>query len=519
MEERVGWRRAVAVWVGLGSLIVMVVVVNASTTAPQQANPLYKRQLSGPAKFGAYPDLATGEGGLVVAVWTQGPGTHLARHFGPVKLGWISDSAAAWDTMTVDVGPANAVAVAVAGSTAHIAWVHHSDLPKDVYYTSCDLSQASPACASKELVAEGGAGGIVSQVSQVDLALDQSGTAHIIWAEGDNRGIYHSYKTVGQNWASKTFVDTSEGISDFPAIAVNHFDGEDYAHVVWAQQLGDISPYHVAKYNRWDGVQWMVDPSQLAGEQDYPARNLSIAADDYGNVYVVWDLLVDYDEYKREYVIGQAHSDDNGNRLSWPFLPRTYPGGDARGSSGAVIFKSGEEATSPEPETGEYAHFLRPHISLAASGTLTVPVPVLAWHAQVLLDKGDEPELAQLVAQPAHKVFWTYATKPGSDAFGDLFWASDGVITTTDYITLSLNFCGDLEMNTNSATPHLAIAGDLNNVKDGGVTGGEDHLHAVYHEEIDDGIWGVFYSSNVTVNCLRVYLPLVLQNYGGIEGK
>ncbi|MCP4539882.1 MAG: hypothetical protein GY832_22310, partial [Chloroflexi bacterium] len=178
MEKRVGRWRAVAAWVGLGLLAVMVVVVSASTTAPQQANPRYKRQLSGPAKFGAYPDLAAGEGGLVVAVWTQGPGTHLARHFGPVKLGWISDSTAGWETITLDAGPANDVAVAVVGSTAYIAWVHHSDLPKDVYYVSCDLSQVSPSCASKEQVAEGGAGGTVSQVSQVDLALDQNGTVH-----------------------------------------------------------------------------------------------------------------------------------------------------------------------------------------------------------------------------------------------------------------------------------------------------------------------------------------------------
>ncbi|MCP4539939.1 MAG: hypothetical protein GY832_22595, partial [Chloroflexi bacterium] len=188
----------------------------------------------------------------------------------------------------------------------------------------CDLSQVSPLCASKELVAEGGAGGTVSQVSQVDLALDQNGTVHMIWAEGDERGIYYSYKTVGQNWASKIFIETSEGISDFPTIAVNHFDGENYAHVVWAQQLGDTSPYHVAKYSRWDGAQWMNDSFQLGGWPDYPARNLSIAADDYGNVYVVWDLLVDYSEYKREYVIGQRHSYDNGNFGSWRDA-RTYP--------------------------------------------------------------------------------------------------------------------------------------------------------------------------------------------------
>jgi hypothetical protein len=345
------------------------------------------------------------------------------------------------------------------------------------------------------------------------MALDQSGTIHVVWAEGgDLRGLYYSSKSSGQNWTSKGLVwdggkFTSEGVADFTAMAVNHIGDDDYVHLVWAQEIATLdSTYHIAKYCRRDviGGFWgecAVLADIVAGNDYYSARNLSIAADGKGNVYAVWDLLVDHNPSKREYVIGYRHSPNNG--LSWRAIG-TYPKGNDIGFQ-AETFRSGEDASDPPLATGEYAHFMRPRISLATSGTLTTPVPVLAWHAQIL-SRDSPPELAQLGDDPVHKVFWTYATEPGSDNFGSPFWASD-------YITLSTDFCGELEMNVNSATVNLAIVGDLNNVKDGGQPVGPDRLHAVFHEEIGEGVWGVYYTGNVTVSCFRVYLPLVFQRY------
>jgi hypothetical protein len=514
MAKRMGRWWIVVALAGLG-LVAAVVVVSSASTATPQANQFYKRLLSEEG-FAAYPDIATGENGLVVAAWSEGPGLSIGKHYGPVVLGWISNNVETWETATVDLGPANDVALAVTDSTAHVAWIQHDEtLPKEVYYISCNLAQATPSCAPKELIAEGGEIGAPSKASQVDLALGQNGTIHVVWAEGDNRGIYYNNKPAAASWATKGRVEISQNTySDYPVITTNRYGGEDYVHVAWAEQKGELPPYyHVANYCQWDVVQGLTGATcqdDFAGEENYPARNLSIAADGNGNIYVVWDVLVDAD-YKREYAIGYKHSFDNGRAGSWR-ATRTYREGNDRGFQ-AETFQSGEEATVPEPETGEYAHFLRPQISLAASGTVTVPV--LAWHAQVSPGGNGEPELARQSGSPVHKVFWTYATEPASDNFGYMYWANDGVITTTDYITLSVNFCGEMEMDVNSSTARLAIVGDLNNVKDGGDPGGADHLHAIFHEEIGDMVWGVYYVSNITVDCIKVYLPPVVKNYTG----
>jgi hypothetical protein len=360
---------------------------------------------------------------------------------------------------------------------------------------------------------------VTSKVSQVHAVLDQDGTLHVVWSEGDQRGLYYSSKSTGEGWTDKSLVDDGDGfttegtVSDFPAMAVNRVGDKDYVHLVWAEERADLdSTYHIAKYCQREAVggSWdycIVLYDEVANNIYYTARNLSIAADGQGNVYVVWDTLVDYDS-RREYVIGYRHSPSNG--LSWRDIV-TYPQGSSIGGPPAEKFRSGEDASSPAPTTGEYTHFLRPRISLATSGTLTTPVPVLVWHAQIV-PRSSAPERAQSSDEPVHKIFWTYASEPGSSSFGSLFWASDP-------ITLSVNFCGELELNVNSATADLAIVGDLNNVIQGGQATGPDRLHAVFHEEIGKEVWGVYYTGYVTTSCLRVYLPLALQSHVGGGGR
>jgi hypothetical protein len=113
--------------------------------------------------------------------------------------------------------------------------------------------------------------------------------------------------------------------------------------------------------------------------------------------------------------------------------------------------------------------------------------------------------LAQVTTDWAYKVFWDYARQPGSDTEGRLIWAKD-------VFTLSTEFCGDVVWSVDSATGRVAIVGDLNGAKDGSGGGGGDYLHVLYHEQIDDKRWGVFYNSNEPVACFRVYLPELPNN-------
>jgi hypothetical protein len=140
---------------------------------------------------------------------------------------------------------------------------------------------------------------------------------------------------------------------------------------------------------------------------------------------------------------------------------------------------------------------------------------VLAWHARASTG-GGSPELAQVSAENAFKVHWTYARQPGSYAKGAnddgyMFWAQD-------YFTVSTDLCGVVDMNVDSATGSLAVVGDLNDVKDGSGPGVSSYLHAIYHEEIGAGTWGVIYNNNVRVACQRIYLPIIMRNASGTGG-
>ena len=135
---------------------------------------------------------------------------------------------------------------------------------------------------------------------------------------------------------------------------------------------------------------------------------------------------------------------------------------------------------------------MRPHVSLAVSGTEMVPV--LAWHRQIETGGVIGPGLAQAVADNPYKVLWTYATHPGSIEStgaedGTMFWATEG--TRPYSMTLSKDRCDNVDLRVNSSSARLAIVGDLLEAR-----GGESpsaHVHTVYHEETGGDFWGVFF--------------------------
>ncbi len=245
-------------------------------------------------------------------------------------------------------------------------------------------------------------------------------------------------------------------------------------------------------------------PQERIPIEGYLARNPSIAADSDGNVYAVWDIISDDDGgSRRQYAIGYKHGVGSGE--DWQFA-HTYPHGNPQGnlSSGTTVFRSGELG---DPWV-EYVHFLRPHVSLAVSGTATVPV--LTWHAQTSSTGGEEG-LAQAVDSDPHKVYWTHATRPGSferasDDEGYMYW-------TNEFRAISTDLCGDVNIHLDSATGRLALVGDLNEILTG--ESPDDYLHAVYHEETGNGFWGAIYNSSRHKSCLDVHMPVLFRNRMG----
>jgi hypothetical protein len=330
---------SVAAVLGLG--LVAAVVVSAATAAPQAYN-FRRKQLSAPANFAAYPDAAAGDNGLLVAVWTEGdPESGGKKHVGPLKLGWVSDSSDGWQTMTVDPGDVYDVAVAVSGSTVHLAWSREKTV---IRYTSCN----PPTCGSLEPAAAG------EDALQVDIAVDGNGTPYIVWVENvqDTKKVYYTRKEGPTSWRAKDVIRNGVGTpvsddSEGPAIAF----ANNFLHVVWTKWENVENTNSEVRYCRWDvvGGSWsctipLADWDDIS-YPNYLARNLSVAADIAGNVYVVWDIVSADDtgtEYK--YAIGYKHSGDNG--ASWQD-DHTYPAGSDFGShsSDAAVFESGDASS------------------------------------------------------------------------------------------------------------------------------------------------------------------------------
>jgi hypothetical protein len=119
------------------------------------------------------------------------------------------------------------------------------------------------------------------------------------------------------------------------------------------------------------------------------------------------------------------------------------------------------------------------------------------------------------MTQSAHEVYWTYATQPGSDDEGYLYWR---LTEDVDYFTLPTACCGEAGTEVDSGGARVIIEGDLHGILND--LGTSDYLHSVFHQETDAEYWGVFYTSRRSVfTSFDVYMPLVLRrSTRGTEG-
>jgi hypothetical protein len=499
MKGRMGRRWPVPILVGVG-LIMVVMVVSASTATPGAVDFRWKR-LSTTGWFGAYPEIETGDNGLVVAVWTEGP-DDIEKHNGPLKLAWTSDARTSWTTVTLDSEKTYDAAVAVSGSTVHVIWSR----PKNfVRYTTCTYTPSPVGfdCNPSDFVAATG-----DEALQVDIVVDGGGKPHAAWVETFDEGnkIYYSRKT-GTVWSVKTVV-TNSSDSEGPALAY----ANGFIHMAWTEWLELVHTDSQVRYCRRGASDdaWSQCRALASWEtEDFRARNLSTTADEAGHVYVVWDMLSIEDKNpvtgqwsKRNFAIGYRHNDNDGALDDWKDV-RTYPRGNewASSLSDVTIFESGEGQSLKE-----YVHYVRPHVSLAMSGTNNY-VPVLSWHSQVSTGGEEEMAPAAVLQSPPYQVFWTYATEPGSYLLssgndGYMYWASD-------VYTLSLDFCGEVQLFRDSATARLAAVGDLKEILAGESPG--NHLHAVYHEETNGEFWGTLYNNTQERSCFGANLPVLMR--------
>jgi hypothetical protein len=417
----------------------------------------------------AYPELAVSPDRNYLAVtWVEGY-EEKSGSKGHVYLRIASESGGWGAPIEVYHGDADAcaydrAAVAITGTTAHIAYVVFADCTNGqntrVYYTTCSLTDGT--CGSKELVLST----TTEKILWVDIAVDESGNPHLVFARYKKEGPYEDFHGkvfyeghTGSGWGTEeTVYDDADTNNHTPAIAWS--DG--CAHIAWEEEMGGKILYR----RRCAGVWYpnpTVDPYLIHySTPTYPPHSPDVATAPGGRLFVVWDCLAQeatahtpatrYLLYKR--------SNDGGDT----FYPVAYPLEVGTDHTGGIPDPYTEHVVGAAEDSGYYLRYLQPSVALNEDGW-----PAVVWHTGGVTG-----------------TYYTYATS--------------GTDTSVDWMTPTLLFGGQ------AGTPVVGLGG--------WVTSTVPLLHVAYMYAPGDS-WNVYYDSNEAdvIDIPTVYLPLVTKGY------
>jgi len=448
------------------------VLAAVAMAAPLGFSPLRPNLSQTDTRVSARPDLAVSPGGdRVVVVWTEGyrDGSGGKGH---VYLRAASEAGGGWGSkITVFSGSDSAcaykAAVAVTGSTAHVAYVVHKDacgMPTkmEVRYRVCDLS-AGTCDGGEETVAS--VGTLFYTISWVDLTLDTGGNPHLVWVRKDQGGNYGEIRYRSHNgtgWAAPEDVETS-GSNDMPAIAW----ADGYAHVVWEEKTK-----HRIWYRRRGTSGWDFSEPLCTEQSDYPPGNPDVAAGT-GRVFVVWNWCFDGQDCA-EYVLVYRRSNDSGSYWKSDAINDTFEVGTDLGLSS---WSSLERYNSVD-EDRDYLEYLQPSIVLNGDGW-----PAVVWHADRSGGAGTD-----------YTIYYSYATSGSS--------------TSVDWVTPRALSWGQATL---LGSPVIGVREPE--------PGGEQYLHFAYMQQVSTSAWEVYYDSNELYAEIRVVSPVLKDSIVTLDGS
>jgi hypothetical protein len=469
---------------GLAVVVLAAVLVAVVTAAPVSFLHIRSNLSRTATLSSAYPDLAVSpDGDWVVVAWTEGYDDR-AEFRGHVYLRAASEAGGGWgNKIRVFSGDSSAyaydAAVAVAGDTAHVAYVvfvfaDGSLTRTEVRYATCPLPNGE--CESQILSID-----YTYLLTRVDIALDEDEDPHVVWtrqAEDRSEGdVWYSTRSA-EAWGSREWVDKAESIVDGnPAIAW----ADGYAHVVWQAKSGPegYEDYYI-RYRRredqsgdWEGV---VSPVEGVG---LPTANPDVAAG-AGRVFVVWDWCADFNRqtrgYCREYNLVYWRSD-------WGPFDRREVGTD--NEAPVEIYYSAESQDYFE-DRSEYLLNLEPSISLNGDGW-----PAVVWHAD--LSEGEGCDEGCKDADREYAIYYTYALTGTEDNGVD--WITPTVLSQVQPGMLGRAVVGMGEPGPSGEPPHVA------------------HMQKLGTDEQDP--WDVYYDSSEDERerYSYLYLPLIARAY------
>lgn len=379
------WLMAVALAVGISATLTIIVVLAAPwrfiphVLATNLSND--PERWSAPAGIAVSPDRDR-----VAVVWMEEVDDLRGLYgvCGSVWLRWSSESTGdGWNPrVPIFAGTEQEcadwpVAVAVTGTTAHVAYVTRApcwDVQETMVtvlsYTVCHLTTGGSCDAAQTITSTSTEPGRVPPLYAVDIALDGEGDPHFVYAHevlGSDSPVYYQEGAEADERVPDSYHSSN------PAIAWS--DG--YAHVVWEEVDG--SGFEIMYNRRSITGTWyhpLSAPTYGWGDSNpwYP-HNPDIAA--YGeHVVVTWDWQ--WSNEADQYVLAYTRY-LTGTNERWMYAYEV-------GTQGTVESLMMEDWLRDPPyytytstidiAESPYLHRLQPSVSLDRNG-----LPMVLWHA------------------------------------------------------------------------------------------------------------------------------------------
>lgn len=437
----------------------------------------------------AHPDLAvTADGATVVVVWTE---RYRDDFDGRVYLRVASETGGNWGNkieVFPDGSPAEIVkaedvaAVAVAGTTAHVAYIvrgfEDGSLARtEVRYRTCSLPSGPCETGWQSVYIENN---VNFFVGRADIALDDEGDPHVVWARYNQakteRKIYYNSRSTGGTWPNFLEVDSTSWAEEDPPIerapAIACEGG--YAHVVWEDLSGGV---HLVQYRRrndtsgvWDDV---LQPPIMNPDADQPAGNPDVAAG-AGQVFVVLDWHP---------ISGQPYYTPLYRRSA---VTDTVDFGDLLEVGTDNSYLAVTNYYPSDWREGEYKYLwdLQPSIALNDDGW-----PAVAWHAQ----KISSPE--------EYEIHYSYAFTGTDTTVG---WITPTVLSFGQGDLLGSPAIGVGRSSGGASTSVGELASD-----------DEQHQHIVYMRNLSASAWDVYYDGDEWEEYPHVFMPVLTRNAVG----
>jgi len=249
----------------------------------------YKRSEDGGASWSAtkrltwtpqgshLPVIAIDSGDTIHVVWSDDtPGNADIYYKSSVDGGetWSASKRLTWTS-----GKSSSPAMAIgAGDDIHIVWDDDTPEYGDIYYKG-STDGGSTWSATKRITWTS------DKTHSPAIAMDSSGTIHVIWEDSTPGNLEIYYKRSadgGSTWSPLQRITWTSGSSSWPAIAI---DSNDTIHVVWYDDsLVNLDIYY--KKCTDGGTTW--GTSQRMTWTPGESHNPALAIDSTNTIHVVW---------------------------------------------------------------------------------------------------------------------------------------------------------------------------------------------------------------------------------------